>query len=322
MTAYAALHHKTRSSVFLLAPTGKAVLRLKEALNAPDKTSSSFSRYPANLHLEEEYENVQTVDMFLRRRARILASHRIGMVILDETSMVSLRAFYNLVQALKKNKNAVQYVLVGDPNQLASIEAATLMHDLTQDSHYTPYTGSFIEEIGSFIKGDAVLSKPHTNQNLKRPCPFRDNVVTLETPHRYTKDSSLYQLTTAIHRQDFCQVMDLLRSDRHPNISLEETSSKEQILLRLEHYLLKHYQTFYATFSDGDHRQAFINFFEWGILCPVRWEPLYGMHGIKSAHPKTSLRKRNPDEEGGYAAGIVYGHTADGLGERLCVEGV
>jgi exodeoxyribonuclease V alpha subunit len=117
--------------VALAAPTGKAAMRLEEAV----------------------HEEVSALDLSDERRARLLAMrastvHRLlgwragsanrfrhdrrnqlphDVVIVDETSMVSLSMTARLLEAVRQD---ARLILIGDPKQLASVEAGSVLGDL------------------------------------------------------------------------------------------------------------------------------------------------------------------------------------------------
>ena len=117
--------------VALAAPTGKAAGRLQEAVH------DEAARLPVS-------ESVRELLMSLRASTlhRLLgwrpgshsrfAHHRLArlphdVVIVDETSMVSLSLMARLVEAVRPD---ARLVLVGDPGQLASIEAGVVLADV------------------------------------------------------------------------------------------------------------------------------------------------------------------------------------------------
>lgn len=99
------------SSVVLLAPTGKAAKRLAEVLGFP---ASTIHR---KLHLQGfgREENVKKIEEHF--------------VIVDESSMIDVYLFSQLLSALSPNSNLL---LVGDENQLPSVGAGLILRDLIE----------------------------------------------------------------------------------------------------------------------------------------------------------------------------------------------
>ena len=117
--------------VALAAPTGKAAARMQEAVRAassslplPDSTRACLAKAEA-----------MTLHRLLRRRPD--SSSRFvhdgynplphDVVIVDEMSMVSLSLMARLLEAVRPD---ARLILVGDPEQLASVEAGAVMADV------------------------------------------------------------------------------------------------------------------------------------------------------------------------------------------------
>ncbi|TQM43429.1 exodeoxyribonuclease V subunit alpha [Pseudonocardia cypriaca] len=110
--------------VALAAPTGKAAARLQEAV-AAELPAELRSRTPdaATLH--------RLLGWRPGRRFRYGRSQRLpfDVVVVDETSMVSLTLMARLLEAVRPE---ARIVLVGDPDQLASVEAGAVLGDLAR----------------------------------------------------------------------------------------------------------------------------------------------------------------------------------------------
>ncbi|MGM7643744.1 exodeoxyribonuclease V subunit alpha [Nocardia sp. JW2] len=109
--------------IALAAPTGKAAARLQEAvrdqaaeLGLPELTAST-------LHRLLGWQRGRTT------RFRHHAHNRLpyDVVVVDETSMVSLTMMSHLFSALRPD---TRLILVGDPDQLASVDAGAVLADL------------------------------------------------------------------------------------------------------------------------------------------------------------------------------------------------
>ncbi len=115
--------------IALTAPTGKAAARLQEAV----------ATATAGLDAEDRDRlgplTAQTLHRLLgwRPDSRTRFRHHRGnrlphdVIVVDETSMVSLTMMARLVEAVRAD---ARLVLVGDPDQLASVEAGAVLSDL------------------------------------------------------------------------------------------------------------------------------------------------------------------------------------------------
>jgi exodeoxyribonuclease V alpha subunit len=120
--------------VALAAPTGKAAARLQEAVH------EEAGRLDVSATVREQLRalSATTIHRLLgyrpgsRSRFRHDAEQRLphDVVIVDETSMVSLSLMARLIEALRPD---ARLVLVGDAGQLASIEAGAVLGDIVGD---------------------------------------------------------------------------------------------------------------------------------------------------------------------------------------------
>lgn len=115
--------------IALAAPTGKAAARLGEAVaEATDVLPSQDRDRLGTLE-------AMTLHRLLRRRPdnptrfRHDRGHRLphDVVVVDETSMISLTLMARLLEAVRPD---ARLVLVGDPDQLASVDAGAVLSDL------------------------------------------------------------------------------------------------------------------------------------------------------------------------------------------------
>ena len=125
----AELGGKPRLRVALAAPTGKAAARLQEAV-------------------QREVDGLESADRDRLRGLRATTLHRLlgsrpdtssrfrhhrgnrlphDVIVVDETSMVSLTMMARLLEAVRPQ---TRLLLVGDPDQLASVEAGAVLADL------------------------------------------------------------------------------------------------------------------------------------------------------------------------------------------------
>ncbi len=131
LAAQAELEGRPRLRIALAAPTGKAAARLAEAVreqvDALDPTDRE--RLPelsaTTLH-RLLGSRPDTSSRFRHNRDNRLAH---DVIVVDETSMVSLTMMARLLEAVRPES---RLVLVGDPDQLASVEAGAVLADLVE----------------------------------------------------------------------------------------------------------------------------------------------------------------------------------------------
>ncbi|MEX0671148.1 MAG: exodeoxyribonuclease V subunit alpha [Pirellulales bacterium] len=124
--------------IALAAPTGKAAARMSEALqsrlhdpNAPDEVKHA----PPEVRQTVEGTTPLTIHKLLGHRPRgtpryqFNATKRLDyeLVVVDEASMLSSSLMHHLLAAIGEQ---TKLLLVGDPNQLASVDAGTVLGDI------------------------------------------------------------------------------------------------------------------------------------------------------------------------------------------------
>jgi exodeoxyribonuclease V alpha subunit len=127
----ALLYEQAPLRIGLAAPTGKAAARLEEAVHAeardldvaPAVRDQLLALRASTLHRLLGWRP-DSHSRFRHNRGQRLPH---DVVIVDETSMVSLWQMARLVEAIRPD---ARLVLVGDPGQLASIEAGAVLGDI------------------------------------------------------------------------------------------------------------------------------------------------------------------------------------------------
>jgi exodeoxyribonuclease V alpha subunit len=177
-------------SIGLAAPTGKAAARLSEAI------AHAASALPAErAHVLRGVQAV-TLHRLLGHRPGAFTRfrHHAGnplpydVVVVDETSMVALPLMARLIEALSPS---TRLVLVGDPDQLESVEV-----------------GSVLADVVAAPPGSAVAS----------------SVVRLHRQHRQLGDSPLAGLADAIRRADADTALAVIAAGA-PSVTISDRTS-------------------------------------------------------------------------------------------------
>lgn len=119
--------------VALAAPTGKAAARMTEAVHQAVAEALAEGVIDAGLAERVATTEASTIHALLGWGPGVRFRHdrenplTHDLVIIDETSMVSLPLMARLLQAVRPDASLV---LVGDPDQLASVDAGTVLADL------------------------------------------------------------------------------------------------------------------------------------------------------------------------------------------------
>ena len=145
--------------VALAAPTGKAAARLRQSIDQSLQGLAQIGPQPLSEHglweqLTQRMGKAQTVHALLgarpdTRRFRFDAEHplAVDVLIVDETSMVNLELMAALLLALPPT---ARLILLGDKDQLASVEAGAVLGDLCATAalgQYSSATADYLRRV-------------------------------------------------------------------------------------------------------------------------------------------------------------------------------
>lgn len=143
--------------VALAAPTGKAAARMLESMHVGlDAFIDDIGRDIAQNHTEHltalrhqiQQLSAQTLHRLLQVHARQPepAVIHADLVIIDEVSMVDAPMMHRLLTSLSHN---TRLILIGDPHQLASVEAGSVLSDFVALAAQTPTLQKHVVELTS-----------------------------------------------------------------------------------------------------------------------------------------------------------------------------
>lgn len=198
--------------IALAAPTGKAAARLRQSLENSlaelgQRLQCSGGGEPgAGLDLgllAQRMGPARTLHSLLGARpdTRQLRFHArrpldVDVLIVDEASMVHLEMMSALLQALPAT---ARLVLLGDKDQLSSVEAGAVLGDVCRDAHlgrYSPGTAAFVQRV-------AGQGLPAAMQAQGSVSALAQQTVMLRVSRRF--DGAIGQLALAVNAGDAAQ---------------------------------------------------------------------------------------------------------------------
>ncbi|WP_432557969.1 exodeoxyribonuclease V subunit alpha [Granulicoccus sp. GXG6511] len=253
-----ALHHALRSRppvVALAAPTGKAAARLEEAvLQTMTGLAAPWSVTPVpravTLH--------SLLGWMPGNRPRHDADNPLPheLVVVDEMSMVSLTQMAALLEALRPD---ARLVLVGDPDQLASVEAGAVLADITRAAPSAP---------------PAQLSALAALEPRDRPTalPTGAGVVTLQ--HTWRFGGGIERLARAIRSGDADEALAVLGSGASDvRLIATDASIAAPALEEVRQQSVAAGRRMHAAAVAGDAHEALAALEEHRVLCAHRRGP-------------------------------------------------
>ncbi|KPM97480.1 exodeoxyribonuclease V subunit alpha [Vibrio alginolyticus] len=266
----------------LVAPTGKAAARLTESI------SSAISSLDVSEQIKDLIPSeAATIHRLLgARRNRETYIHgaknplHLDIIVVDEASMVDLPLMVSLLVALP---NEARIILLGDKDQLASVEAGAVLGDICSFSKYD-YSKTHSTAL-NVITGSKVPPAP---ENQKPPA-IVDSLCVLKKSYRFHAKSGIGQLASAINSglpEQVDKVLEQGFNDIELN-SLSTDSYNELIKQCCEHY------TDYLTkIRDGaTPREVLHAFNKTRLLCSNR-EGEFGIYTMNNRIQRLLQRKR------------------------------
>ena len=178
--------------IALAAPTGKAAARLQEAATAaadrlsPEDRARLGDLKASTLHRLLGYKPGARTRFWHDRDNRL----PYDVVVVDEASMVSLTMMARLVEALRTTS---RLVLVGDPDQLASVEVGAVLGDLVERP--VPAVRGEAETVEHLSASDLVALPEHERERA-----LTAGVVRLSHVYRFSVE--IQELAEAIRSGD------------------------------------------------------------------------------------------------------------------------
>jgi exodeoxyribonuclease V alpha subunit len=270
--------------VALAAPTGKAAARLTESLR--EAAVGLAARRGDDDHTVTRLRDAEatTLHRLLGPRADSRTRFRHDrhtplphdVIVVDETSMVSLALIARLLETVRRD---ARLVLLGDPEQLASVEAGSVLGDVVGDAvvaptiHPTTHTqlrevldGGHLDGIG---QAHGVGSGPEPEP---RPGPgIDDAIVVLDRVHRFRADSGIAAVAAAIQRGDEDAAVAALRAA--DDVEWIDTTPGDQDLRTLRGQVVEVAGGAMVAARDGDAPTALRGLEDLRVLCAHRRGP-------------------------------------------------
>ena len=271
--------------IALAAPTGKAAARLKQSIDkALGELADRVVGGPTgDLPLRELTKRIgaaRTLHSLLGARpdTRSFAHHQgnpldVDVLIVDEASMVHLEMMAALLDALPP---AATLILLGDKDQLASVEAGAVLGDLCHAAEAGAYSAATLAYAAQ-AAGEAIPPSFAGNGGA-----LAQQTVMLRHSRRFS--GPIGQLALAVNAGDVDAAQALLRSNVAQVRWIEQAQQTQLVQLAVTGY--QPYLTLLAAGPGASHddwvRVVVRSFEAFRVLCAVR-EGEWGVEGLNTA---------------------------------------
>jgi exodeoxyribonuclease V alpha subunit len=252
--------------IALAAPTGKAAARLKESMTGGiDCSDSVRAMIPEDVFtLHRLLGYIKGSCSFRHNRENPLPY---DIVIVDEASMVSLPLMAKLVDALRQD---ARLILLGDRDQLASVEAGAVLGDICDSGAARSFSPSFAK-LAADVAGDELPVE-------EKISPLGDAVVLLRKSYRFSSDSGIGKIGALVNAGDGAAALAALQSGAFQDISISPTPPAADLSEALAERIVEGF----ADYLEKDSpEEAFASFGRFRILCAMRNGP-YGIVAVNA----------------------------------------
>jgi len=214
-------------TVALAAPTGRAAARLRQSIRTWMETSGLSG---------EEREMLRSGATTLHRLlglggarpfdpARILPQQ---VVVVDEASMADCALMSHLLQAVPLES---RLILLGDRDQLASVEAGAVLGDICDTGRAHGYSAAFAERIAPVI-GRCAHDVP-----IAAEPPIADSIIILRKSYRFDESGGIGAVSRAVREGDAARALQLVDADGGRSVRFvtdeRPSASSERFSLRI-----------------------------------------------------------------------------------------
>ena len=281
-------------SIALAAPTGKAAQRLVQAI-AKGKSELQASLSPAGAHpvrdaLDEHRHSLRAQSALLQGipHAEACTLHRLlgymprentfshgphhplaaDIVVVDEASMVDLAMMRQLLDALRPQ---TILILLGDPGQLASVDAGSVLADIVAGVDQNTVPTALAELLEPLLQTPLATSES---------APLAGQVITLT--HTWRAGSGLQRAIEALRGTPDPAWLDALLKDRvDGDLHVRRCAEPNQLRQRVDGWIERHADLLQSLLSARAEQaaNALQRLREMQILCALRDGP-FGAQGI------------------------------------------
>jgi len=262
-----AMHAGARTPrVTLVAPTGKAAARLSESIR------KARSTLPCSSVVRDAIpEDAATIHRCLGSIAGSSTDFRhharnplvTDVVLVDEASMVDVALMSRLVAAVPPR---ARLILLGDQDQLASVEAGAVLGDICNTGAPCSYSHALVEQVAQ-LTGDQL---PRSAE-APRATGIWDCIVQLRHSYRYGPKSGIGTLARAINRGDVGMALEILGSGDYRDVARVQPEGGEELSEQLRTAALRGFGSYLQTQEPLEQLRALEKF---RVLCAHRRGPM------------------------------------------------
>jgi exodeoxyribonuclease V alpha subunit len=251
----------------LVSPTGKGAARLQEAMK---KTKEDLGcEQSVKAFIPDEASTIHrllgTVVGSPYFRFNALNHLPVDTVVVDEASMVDLALMSKLVQALPSQ---ARFILLGDKDQLSSVEAGAVLGDICDTGHSHPFSKTFCDEIQK--------TTGYKINGAKAAPEMSDSIVQLIRSYRFGDESGIASASRSVNEGNADAALKIMQDARRGDLCWSPLPSPKSLPRALKDRGL---DEFHYLFEVTDPKTAFEQLDRFRIICALRQGP-FGVNAV------------------------------------------
>jgi exodeoxyribonuclease V alpha subunit len=268
--------------VALCAPTGKAAQRMKESLlfnpeieqlppaEIIEKIDAIKSKASTIHLLLKSLSYKDNSPYFTYNKSNPLD---MDIVIVDESSMIDVALFSKLLEAIPPTSRVI---FLGDKDQLASVEAASIFGDICSSTQLNEYDSDNVIFLNEFLEGCQQLGASHISSKTHL---LKGKMIQLTHSHRFNSNDGIGVLSKAIINEDQDTVKSFVLN-KDSQVKIDNQYNEELYTSLIDNY--NEYITILLNNSlpfDEKIKSAIDSFNQFRILTAIR-EGSQGIYAI------------------------------------------
>jgi exodeoxyribonuclease V alpha subunit len=259
-------------AIGLAAPTGKAAARVQDAIRtALDRLGLDAdvrAAMPLEAHTLHRLLGARPDSIYYRHNRENPLP--LDILVVDEASMADLALAAKLLEALPSR---TRLILLGDKDQLASVEAGSVLGDICAHCGVSAEFARRLARVSGINIRDIQVTQ-------RAAAPLSDSIALLERSYRFGPESGIGTLARLINEGKGAEALALLKAGSHADIgwrAIREADLRASLATRVIERL---HEYFHAVRTSRTPQEIFARFNEFRVLCAHRT----GFAGVAAAN--------------------------------------
>jgi exodeoxyribonuclease V alpha subunit len=233
--------------IALAAPTGKAAARLQQAISEHDALPVEAKTIHRLLGMTADND---------KGRYHADKPLPIDVLIVDEASMIDISLMATILKALPRH---ARLVLLGDSDQLSSIESGAVLANLCREG--VAFSAEFCQQLSA-------LTGMELQHQAEPKSDMVDTVVMLQHSYRFEEDSDISRLALAVKKGDDEGVIGCLLN------GVDVAWHQQFDAMTIQHHVAALYSPFFDAVKQREPAETCLALFEKSrVLCALKQGP-------------------------------------------------